>query len=123
MEQNYQNQQPQQQFIPQTALPNSTAVLVLGILSIVICWCYGIVGIILGIIALVLSKKANEEYKREPGKYTLSSYNNMKAGKVCAIIGLCISALMLLYVIFWLVILGATLTSLPWHELDNIKYY
>jgi hypothetical protein len=123
MEQNYQNQQPQQQFIPQTALPNATAVLVLGILSIVICWCYGIVGIILGIIALVLAKKANEEYKREPGKYTLSSFNNMKAGKVCAIIGLCISSLMLLYVIFWLLILGATITSLPWQEIDSWQHY
>ena len=38
-------------------LPNATAVLVLGILSIVTCCCYGVVGLILGIIALVLAKK------------------------------------------------------------------
>lgn len=38
-------------------LPNSTAVLVLGILSLVFCWCYGIVGLILGIIAVALSER------------------------------------------------------------------
>lgn len=36
-------------------LPNSTLVLVLGILSLIFCWCYGFVGLILGIIAVVLS--------------------------------------------------------------------
>ena len=39
------------------ALPNATAVLVLGILSIVTCWLYGIPGIIMGIIAIVLAQK------------------------------------------------------------------
>ena len=29
-------------------LPNATAVLVLGILSLVFCWCYGFVGLVLG---------------------------------------------------------------------------
>ena len=37
----------------QQPLPNSTAVLVLGILSIAICWCYGLFGVTMGIIALV----------------------------------------------------------------------
>lgn len=31
-------------------LPNATAVLVLGILSLVFCWCYGFVGLVLGIL-------------------------------------------------------------------------
>ncbi len=43
--------------LPKQELPNSTGVLVLGILSIVFCWCYGIPGLVLGIIALVMSKK------------------------------------------------------------------
>ena len=30
-------------------LPNATAVLVLGVLSLVFCWCYGIIGLVLGI--------------------------------------------------------------------------
>ena len=43
----------------QQKLPNATAVLVLGILSIVTCCCYGIPGIVAGIIGLVLYKKDN----------------------------------------------------------------
>ena len=36
-------------------LPNATAVLVLGILSLVFCWCYGFVGLILGILAVAIA--------------------------------------------------------------------
>ena len=38
-------------------LPNATAVLILGIFSILICCCYGIFSIILGVVALVLANK------------------------------------------------------------------
>ncbi len=121
-QQNYSNTQPQfsQQLSP---VPYSTAVLVLGILSIVIFWCYGVVGIILAIIALVQAKKGTEAYTLNPGIYSLASYNNLKAGKICAIIGLVISSLTLLYVIFWIVLLGSMITSLPWNEFDNLRYY
>ena len=47
---------------PQQPLPNATPVLVLGILSIVMCFCYGILGLILGIIALVLSASSKRLY-------------------------------------------------------------
>ena len=43
-------------------LPNSTAVLVLGIISIPTCFCYGIVGMICGIIALVMNGRATKLY-------------------------------------------------------------
>ena len=33
-------------------LPNATAALVLGALSLVFCWCYGIIGLVLGILAV-----------------------------------------------------------------------
>ena len=39
-------------------LPNATVVLVLGILSLIFCWCYGFFGLILGIIAVVLAGQA-----------------------------------------------------------------
>jgi hypothetical protein len=101
------------------ALPNATAVLVLGILSIVPgCFCYGLVGIILGIIALSLSSKAGELYKQNPSAYSLSSYNNMKAGKVCAIIGLALSALYLIIIIFYIAMYGWVLTRMPWHMMN-----
>ena len=43
-------------------LPNSTLILILGILSIIGCCCYGVIGLILAIITIVLAKKATETY-------------------------------------------------------------
>ena len=92
-------------------LPNSTAVLVLGIISIVTCFAWGIPGLVCGIIALVLFKKDNTLYKSNPSRYSISSYKNMKAGHVCAIIGLCLSALVLLYIIVVFLFLGGAISS------------
>jgi hypothetical protein len=77
-------------------LPDSTAILVLGILSIIGSFCYGIVGLILGIIGLAMAGRPEKLYRQQPTRYSQSSYSNMKAGKVCAIIGLCLSSLWLL---------------------------
>lgn len=109
----------QQSMQIQQPLPNSTAILVLGILSIVICWCYGLVGIILGIIGLVLSGKARALYEANPDIYTLGSYNNMKAGRVMSIIGVCLSGIYLIIVFIYLVILGAAFSLLPWEMYSN----
>lgn len=93
----------------QQALPNATGVLVLGIVSIATCVCYGIPGLILGIIALVLANKANKLYLENPSNYSESSFKNMKAGKICAIIGLSLSSLFAIWVIIYVLILGAAL--------------
>ena len=73
-------------------LPNATAVLVLGIMSIVGCLFYGVVGLICGVIALILHKRNKEVYATNPLKYA-ASWENARAGYVCAIIGVSISAL------------------------------
>ena len=91
----------------QQNLPNSVGVLVLGILSIVFCWCYGIPGLALGIISLVLAKKANALYLASPESYTESSFKNMKAGKICAIVGLCLSSVYAIFIIIYVAIIGA----------------
>jgi hypothetical protein len=112
------NQQFNQQFgqpFGQKALPNSTAVLVLGIISIVGCFCYGIVGVVCGIIALVLASKDNNLYQQNPSLYTESSLKNMKAGKVCGIVGLSLSALYIVCLIIYISVIGAALTALPWN--------
>ena len=92
--------------VPKVDLPNATAVLILGIVSIVGCCCYGIVGLICGIIALVLAKSATTLYNSDPGRYTEGSFKNMNAGKVCAWIGLILSAIYLLFMIFLLAAIG-----------------
>ncbi len=92
------------------SLPNSTAVLVLGILSIVFCGCYGVPGLIMGIIALSMASKDINRYKTNPGTYTTSSHNNLKAGRVCAIIGTILSSLAFIWVIFWFLVYGSVLS-------------
>lgn len=77
----------------QRDLPNATAILVLGIVSIVGCFCWGVVGLGCGIAALVMSQKALAMYNENPAAFTRASYNNANAGKICAIIGTIISAL------------------------------
>lgn len=98
-ENNYSEQQQFNQ--PQIALPNATAVLVLGIISILMCCCYG-GGLILGIIALVLASKDLKRYLDNPAMYTPGSYSNLKAGRICAIIAVGLSALYIVFYI-WLI--------------------
>lgn len=88
MEVQYQSQQP---------LPNSTLILVLGIISIVLCCCYGI-GIILAIIALVMANSATKTYMENPELYT--GYSNVKTGKILAIISLVLNLLFIAYIVF-----------------------
>ncbi|MCG8411064.1 MAG: DUF4190 domain-containing protein [Bacteroidales bacterium] len=83
----------------QTPVPNANAVLVLGIISIVTCCCYGVPGTICGVIALILYGGANKAYWSNPEQYTQVSYKNLNAGKITAIIGLSLSALVLIWFI------------------------
>lgn len=106
------------------SVPNSTATLVLGILSIVFCWCYGIIGLTLAIIAIVISKKGKTDYENNPESFTRSSYNNLKAGRICAIIGLSLSAVYVVYILIMFMFYGALLTSMPWQEIiENSRQY
>lgn len=80
-------------------LPNSTAILVLGILSLVFCWCYGIIGLVLGIIAVALSGSPRRMYAADPEAYTEASYKNLNVGRICGIIGICLAVLVFLFVV------------------------
>lgn len=93
-------------------LPNSIAILILGIASIVTCWCFGIPGLACGIVALVLASKSEIQYRSNPNLYTTGTYSNMRAGKVCAIIGICLSGLMFLSLLVKLALGAAFLTSI-----------
>ena len=85
-------------------LPNATTVMVLGIISIVASFCYGFVGIILGIIAIVLSKKDMKLYKENPEEY--DGFNNLNTGRICGIIGLCIGSVIFILAIIYLVFMA-----------------
>jgi hypothetical protein len=103
-------------------LPNSTAVLVLGIISLPVCFCYflfGVPGLVLSIISLVLSGKAAKLHEENPGLYTQASISNMKAGKICAIIGLVINAIclvgMIVYIAFIATVFSSAFDNFPFH--------
>lgn len=110
--------QPQQQPVPQVPynvqppLPNATGALVLGIISIPTCFCHGIIGLACGIIAIILGNKALKLYKENPNVYSQSSKNNANAGRTCGIIGACLSALYLIIIVLYFIIVGTFLTSI-----------
>ncbi|MFD2518841.1 CCC motif membrane protein [Salinimicrobium flavum] len=78
-------------------LPNSTLILIFGILSILTCCCYGILGLLFGVIALILAGKAKRTYLADPELY--DGYGNVKTGRILAIIGVILSAIFLIMVI------------------------
>lgn len=88
----------------QQKLPNSTAVLVLGILSLVGCMCYGLPGMIMGLVGLILANKDEKLYRQNPSLY--SDYGNLKAGKILSIIGLILGVLFVAMMVFYVAYFG-----------------
>lgn len=89
------------------SLPNSTAVLVLGICSIVFSCVF--VGGILGIIGLVLAGKGRKLNAENPGMY--SGAGTLNAGFVMSIIGTILGGLQVLYLIWVVLVLGSAASS------------
>ncbi len=89
-------------------LPNATAVLVLGICSIVVN-CYGI-GLVLGIIGLALAAPGRRMYRENPSLY--EGWSVLNAGFVTSIIGVVIGGFWAFFLMIWGAIMGGTLFSL-----------
>ena len=79
-------------------IPNSVAVLVLGICSIVGCIFWGIPGVVCGIISISLFKNVKSVYLSNPSYYQ-NSYKNAQAGMICGIVGLSLSAIYFLFIL------------------------
>ncbi|MDX1364666.1 CCC motif membrane protein [Arenibacter latericius] len=94
----------------QQKLPNATLILVFGIISIVTCCCYGVIGLIFGIIGLILANKATKLYALSPELY--EGYNNVKLGKTLSIIGIVLNILVVIFFIWIISIIG-------WDALQN----
>jgi hypothetical protein len=85
-------------------LPNATTSLVLGILSLVTCICYGVIGLPLGIVAFVLGNKALKEFHENPENYKGSG--NASAGKILGIIGTVVNLIYILVIVYILYKIG-----------------
>lgn len=92
-------------------LKNATVVLVLGILSILICCCYGIFGLVLGGVAIFLAQKDLNLYKQNPELY--SNYSNLKTGRILAIIGVILNVLSLAFYVYIISAIGLEGTEDP----------
>ena len=92
-------------------LPNPNTVLILGIASILLCWWHfiSVIGIALALTALILANKETRLYYQNPGTYSESSLNNVKTGRICALIGLIISLIIFAFVVLLAIGLIATL--------------
>ena len=85
-------------------LPNATAVLVLGILSILTCCCYGLFGWALAIVGLFLTNNDLKIYNAAPEKFV--NFKQLNTGKILCIIGVVLNAIMLLYFIWIIKMIG-----------------
>ncbi len=104
-------------------IPNSQGILILGIFSLVTTFCcggIGVVGLVLGIIAVVMSTKAIDTYEKNPKAYSEGSYKNVNGGRICGIIGIVVNGVLILFGIVYLILVGAGLTtffsSFPWED-------
>ncbi len=85
-------------------LPNSTLILIFGILSLLGCCCTGFLGIIFGAIGIYMANKATTVYNENPQLY--EGYNNVKTGKILCIIGLILSIITTIYSVFMISTMG-----------------
>lgn len=94
------------------ATPNNgkaIASLVLGIVSIVFFWAYGIIALVSGIIGLILAISARKE----------APANNMaKAGLILSIIGLGLGAI---FFVSCLACAGAIASQVPWNQISSLS--
>ncbi len=85
-------------------LHNSTLILIFGVLSVVGCCFWGILGVVFGIITLVMAKRATAIYNSNPELYT--GYNNIKLGRTLALIGIVLSVISMIMAIAGFIIYG-----------------
>ena len=78
-------------------LPNATAVLILGICSIVFS-CF-LIGLIIGIIGLSMGSKSKKLYKANPDAF--EGFGTLNAGYIMSIIGTVLSGLTVFYYLIW----------------------
>ena len=102
-------------------LPNSNVILILGILSILTCCCWGIVGLILGIVVLVVAKRDLALYAENPELY--EGYSNINTGRILAIIGIVLSSVYLIFNIYLYAVVGEKgMEDFRQNLMEKLKY-
>lgn len=96
----------------------AVASMILGICSIVGCLFYAVPGFVCGILAIIFAKKAEQNI--EAGQTNPSSRGMANAGRICGIIGICLSAiytvLIIIYIIFMVQMVTQTTNQMQPHQ-------
>lgn len=100
----------QPHFLIKQPLPQSQLILTMGIISLVSIFSCGCLGMIVGIIALVLSRDDKLLYRLTPEKYTLESNNQLKSGIILAWVSVVI--IFILYFTFFIIVVTGNLDKL-----------
>jgi hypothetical protein len=107
------------QNVTNQVLPGSQSAFILGILSVVFTLTTVIIGIILGIIAVVEGNRAMKAYELNPALYTKAEYSNANVGKILGWVSIGIGAAIFLFII--LIIIFALSFALPFAAFDSIS--
>ncbi|MBP8066399.1 MAG: DUF4190 domain-containing protein [Flavobacterium sp.] len=102
-------------------LPNASAVMILGVLSIITCCCYGILSILLGGVGIYLANKDTAVYNQNPNAYT--NFKNIKTGKVLCIIGIVLGVLAIAYFAWIISVVGMDALQDPQLMQERLNEY
>lgn len=99
-------------FIQPKDLPNASTVLALGIISIIFS---GVIGFACAAIAIQTFNGDEIKYNYSPTLYSKTSWENLKAGRICAYIGLGLSSLVLMLLGVYFTIFSAIIYAVLKH--------
>lgn len=85
-------------------LPNSTLILVLGIISIICSCCCSIIGSIIGLIGLLVANSSIKTYNENPEMYI--DYNTVKTGRILNIVGIVLGIISIGWAIYSIQAMG-----------------
>ncbi|MFY9417806.1 MAG: hypothetical protein WAP17_01790 [Bacteroidales bacterium] len=111
-------QQPEEKNVKNQVLPGSQSAFILGILSVVFTLTTVILGIILGIIAVVEGNKAMKTYELNPSLYTKAEYSNANVGKILGWVSIGLGAAIFLSIILFIIFVLSF--ALPIAAFDSI---
>ncbi|NLY22060.1 MAG: DUF4190 domain-containing protein [Bacteroidales bacterium] len=112
-------QQPEEKNVKNQVLPGSQSAFILGILSVVFTLTTVILGIILGIIAVVEGNKAMKTYELNPSLYTKAEYSNANVGKILGWVSIGLGAAIFLSIILFIIFVLSF--ALPIAAFDSIS--
>ncbi|MDX9933182.1 MAG: hypothetical protein RB294_11405 [Bacteroidales bacterium] len=110
------NQTPDNSPFLKPEIPNASSAELIGILSIVFTFFFTLAGLVLGIVAIVQARKAEDIYYSNPSIFNPYSLNKVKTGKTCGIIGVVLSGLIIAAALILVIVLVSVFAHYETHS-------